>query len=427
MRIHGAVAVTVLAAVLLSGCHKKPIGTLSEPIPAPPQYSRPLPEGQLALRRITDPAEIPDFTAACADLTNLREALARSINYMSKPSSQRYFPYGQITHEHALASLKAFAAMLDSGMSPSAMNAAMRDRFDVYTSVGWDGSGTVLFTGYYTPIFDASPAPTGRFRHPLYKEPPGLVKGEEGTILGIRGSGGQLSRCPARRELEGSSLLKGCELAYLADPFEAYVAQVQGSARLRLPDGRMITVGYSANNGYEYNSVAMELVKDGKIARESLSLQAMMDYFRAHPDEVEEYVSRNPRFVFFSVTDGDPRGSLNEPVSVLRTIATDKSVFPRACLAFVSTQLPRRSDGAVLRPYRGFALDQDSGGAIRAAGRCDVYMGIGQEAADLAGRTQQEGRLYYLFLKPAMVTTPPLPAMTNARPVTTPIQPPEAR
>ena len=416
MRMHAAVVLTVLGAVLLSGCPKKPTGTLSEPIPAPPDYARPLPEGQLALRKITDPAQIPDFTPACVDLTNLREALAGSIRYMSKASSRRYYPYGQISHEQALASLKAFAALLDSGMTAPQLNATLRERFDVYTSVGWDGSGGVLFTGYYTPIFDASLTATERFRYPIHKEPANLVKGEDGVILGIRGPGGQMTRCPARRELEGSALLKGCELAYLADPFEVYVAQVQGSAKLRLPDGKLITVGYSANNGYEYNSVAMELVKDGKIAKESLSLQAMIDYFRAHPDQVAEYVNRNPRFVFFSPAEGNPRGSLNEPVTVMRTIATDKAIFPRACLAFLSTQLPRTNDGVALYPYRGFALDQDTGGAIRAAGRCDLYMGIGEAAARLAGRTQQEGRLYYLFLKPEMMTTPALPPISQTPP-----------
>jgi membrane-bound lytic murein transglycosylase A len=48
----------------------------------------------------------------------------------------------------------------------------------------------------------------------------------------------------------------------------------------------------------------------------------------------------------------------------------------------------------------GFALDQDTGGAIRAAGRCDVYMGVGDAAGELAGKTYREGRLYYLFVKP---------------------------
>jgi membrane-bound lytic murein transglycosylase A len=127
----------------------------------------------------------------------------------------------------------------------------------------------------------------------------------------------------------------------------------------------------------------------------------MIAYFKAHPDEVSKYTGLNPRFVFFRITDGSPRGTLNEPVTALRTIATDKSIYPRACLAFISTILPRANGSEVVQDhYSGFALDQDSGGAIRAPGRCDVYMGQGDAAGRLAGSTYQEGRLYYLFLKP---------------------------
>ena len=112
------------------------------------------------------------------------------------------------------------------------------------------------------------------------------------------------------------------------------------------------------------------------------------------------YVRRNPRYVFFKKEDGPPRGSLNEPVTPMRSIATDKSIFPRGCLTFISTTLPRAvGSGVVKELYSGFALDQDTGGAIRAPGRCDVYMGVGEMAGRLAGQTYQEGRLYYLFLK----------------------------
>ena len=127
----------------------------------------------------------------------------------------------------------------------------------------------------------------------------------------------------------------------------------------------------------------------------------MIAYFKDHPIEVPEYTGINPRFVFFRIEDGPPRGSINEPVTTLRTIATDKSIYPRACLAFVSTTLPRVIDSGVFQdPYSGFALDQDTGGAIRAPGRCDVYMGQGDTGGKLAGQTYREGRLYYLFIKP---------------------------
>ncbi|UCF17381.1 MAG: hypothetical protein JSW59_07935, partial [Phycisphaerales bacterium] len=103
----------------------------------------------------------------------------------------------------------------------------------------------------------------------------------------------------------------------------------------------------------------------------------------------------------FKEEGGPPVGCLNEPVTPVRTIATDKSIFPRASLAFITTKLPRAVGGATVRQtYTGFALDQDAGGAIRAAGRCDVYMGEGETAGKLAGQTHKEGRLYYLFLKP---------------------------
>ena len=155
---------------------------------------------------------------------------------------------------------------------------------------------------------------------------------------------------------------------------------------------------------------------DGKIASDRISLATMIEYFKAHPDEVTTYIRANPRFVFFQSSEGTPRGSLNEPVTPWRTIATDKSIFPRGCLAFLSTTLPQVQDGQMsIRTYDGFVLDQDTGGAIRAPGRCDIYMGEGDEAGQLAGQTYQEGRLYYIFIKPQ----PPAEGLT---PVTDPNQ-----
>jgi len=417
MRRHGTLFVMILVmgggVFLLGGCPKKPTGTIMESIPGGPDYDRPLPGGQLALRKITDLRQMPDFTPACRNVGGLKLAIANSLHYLAKPSSKRFFPYDDITHERAVASLQAFEALLDSGKTPEQLNAAIRSQFDVYTSVGWDGSGVVWFTGYYTPIFNGSMTRTDRFRYPLYKEPPNLAKTADGTVLGLRGADGTIRPCGTRKELEQSGALAGTELVYLGDPFEVYIAHVQGSARVRLPDGRMITVGYAANNGLDYVSVGKELVKDGKIAKENLSLQAMIDYFRAHPQEVTEYTWRNPRFVFFALNEGAPHGSLNEPVTPLRTVATDKAIFPRAAMAMAATNLPQRTGGFIQsRPYWGFALDQDTGGGIRAAGRCDIYMGIGDEAGKLAGRTQQEGRLYYLFLKPAGAGGPALPKVS---------------
>lgn len=363
-------------------------------------YNKPLAPGQLALRKITNPAEIPDFTTACINLTDLKTPIKNSLNYLEKPSSEKYFPSGQITHAQVANSLNAFAKLLDSKLSPNQMNEAIKKQFDVYMSVGCDDQGTVLFTGYYTPIFNGSLTRTGRFQYPLYKTPLDLVKKSDGVILGRRGADGQTIPYPPRKDIESSGMLKGSELVWLSDPFEVYVAHVQGSARIRLPNNELITVGYGANNGHEYHGISQDLVKDGKIPADQISLAAMIDFFKKNPSQVETYVNRNPRFVFFLREDGSPKGSLNEPVIAKRSIATDKSIFPRGALTFIATSLPQEENGVITkRVYNNFALDQDTGGAIRAAGRCDVYMGQGDMAGKVAGQTYQEGKLYYLFLK----------------------------
>jgi membrane-bound lytic murein transglycosylase A len=397
----------LLSVVALTGCQtKRPV--------TKPQYNRPLPPGQLALRKIVDPSKYPDFTGGWQDLDSLKASIRNSLNYLSKASSKQYYPYGQISHEQAVAGLQMFLALLDSGARAEEINALIQTDFDIYESVGCDDQGTVLFTGYYTPIFNGSYEQTSQFQYPLYKAPQDLVKDADGQTLGRRGADDKLTPYPSRAEIEQSALLKGQELVWLSDLFETYIAHVQGSAKVRLPDGQIITVGYAANNGHEYASVAERLVADGKIDADHISLATMIDFFEAHPDQVSVYIQANPRFVFFQSSEGTPRGSLNEPVIPWRTIATDKSIFPRGCLAFLTTTLPQAQDGQIsVGTYDGFVLDQDTGGAIRAAGRCDIYMGEGDEAGQLAGQTYQEGRLYYIFAKPQ---TPSQESLTIVEP-----------
>lgn len=354
-------------------------------------YTRPLPPGELALRKITDPGQIPDYTQALSDLDGLAQAIERSLNYMAKPSSQKFYPYGDITHEQAVKSLQELKKLVTSGLSPAQLNIILREKFDTYISVGCDNQGTVLFTGYYTPILDGSPTRTDRFKYPLHKSPADLVKGPDGMILGRKGSDGRIRKYPGRQDLHQSDILTGLELVWLGDPFEVYIVHVQGSAIIRMPDGQIETIHYDAHNGWDYVSIVPKMIADGKISAKGISLKALIDYFKAHPDEVDSYVNENPRFVFFRRETGDPRGSINEAVTPFRTIATDKSIYPRAMFTFTAVDLER--------PI-GFALDQDTGGAIRAAGRCDVYMGVGDRAGELAGGTYREGKLYYLFIKP---------------------------
>jgi membrane-bound lytic murein transglycosylase A len=387
-------------ALLMSGCATA--RAPEQPPAAVKDYYRPLPAGMPALRKITDPARLPDFRPAFdADREALLTALDVSIAWFAKPSSKKYFPVQDISHERAAASLAAFREILTSAHSGDELQARILARFDVYESVGCDDAGTVLFTGYYTPIFDASLTPTEEYRWPLYRTPPDLVKDADGECLGRKLPDGTVEKPYYSRQEIDQGAIKGQELVYLKERFEAFVCTVQGSAQLRLPDGALFKAGYAANNGRNYTSVGQAVVEAGLLPKEELTLWNLIKFFRQHPEKMDEFLPRDERYVFFQQTDTAPTGSLGVPVTERCTLATDKSIFPRGCLAFVDTQVPLATESGppIKARWQHFALDQDSGGGIRAAGRADIYVGVGDQAGRVAGWMLDEGRLYYLFLK----------------------------
>jgi membrane-bound lytic murein transglycosylase A len=413
---HGATLLAMAVAMTMGGCAKEKIAA---PPPPAKDYYRELPPGASALRKITDPALMPDFRPAWADREGLQKALDESIRYLAAPSSRKYYPVpyeitnvrvntksgpldgqtiiGEITHQRVSAGLALFAELLKSSATPDELQQRIVAAFDVYESVGCDDRGTVQFTGYYTPIFDASLVPTAEYKYPLYKRPADLVSDGEGKTAVRRKADGTDAPYYTRAEIDAGAL-KGNELAYLKDRFEAYICTIQGSARLRLPDGSWFNVGYAGFNGKDYTSIGKLMIKDGAIAPEQLSLSGLMSYFASNPDMLDVYLPLNERYVFFKESDTDPQGSLGRPVTPYRSLATDKSIFPRGALTFVETNIPVAGPGPQA-PFKQFMFDQDAGGAIRAAGRADIYLGIGDEAGRIAGWTLSEGKLYYLIAR----------------------------
>ena len=366
-------------------------------------YSRPLPPGTVALEKITDPAQYPDFSPGFTDRESLIEAIDLTLSYFEKPSSKKYFPYLDISHERAIASLHAFRETLQNCTSGEELNRAIVEGFDVYRSVGWDGSGEMLFTAYCTPIYDARLERSDKFRFPLYGRPEELIKDEEGMPIGWQ-RGDEIGPSPRRKDFDSGCLQgRGLEVAWLSDPFDLYVIQVQGSARLRMEDGTLMEVGYAGKTEYPYTSIGKQLVRDEKIARKDLCLRTIREYFHEHPEDLNRYVEQNDCYVFFRPTTGGPFGSLGVKVTPTRTIATDKGVFPRGGVAFAVTKLPAMNGGKREgdRPFTQFILDQDTGGGIRSAGRADIFLGTGPEAEATAGTVADEGRLYYIFVKEA--------------------------
>lgn len=406
MRAVSKYVLALSVLVFCAGCISRTVvydtpGPVDIQPPKPPgkkDYYRQLPPGTRALRKITDPMMLPDFRLAfTADNSALLAALEHSENYFTYPSSRRHYPMADITHARASDSLVMFRTILESAASAAEFHQRILFAFDVYQSAGCDNQGTVLFTGYFTPIFDARLQPDAEYRWPLYGRPPGLVKNSAGKCLGRLTADNQLVPYYTRAEIENGALA-GQEIVWLKDRFEAYIVTVQGSAKLRLKDGSVMDIGYSANNGHKYSSVGLAMLGDGVIRKEHLSLSGLIQYFRTHPQKMAVYLQRNKRYVFFRKSGEEPRGSIGMPVTPGYTLATDKAIFPRGCLTFVNTSAPTGASGGQ-KPFRRFMLDQDTGGAIRAPGRADIYVGVGDEAGRIAGWTYSEGALYYLFLK----------------------------
>ena len=370
-----------------------------------PNYARQLPAGRSALHRITDPADLPDLELArrYGDVF-LLEAIDESLRWFDAPSSRQFYPFDGFTHRQAKASLLAVKDLMQSTDSPREFAAQMKRKFNVYQSVGYDGSGTVLFTGYYAPIFKASRTRTSTYKYPLYKRPADLVTDPvTGEPKGRRKPDGTIVPYYTRREILESDMLEGHELVWMKDPLEAFIVHVNGSAKLHLRDGSIMHVGYAGKTDRPYTGLGESMVDAGLVDRDGLSLSAIKDVYQQKPQRVRELMRRNENFVFFTEYDGDnwPSGSLGVKVTPENTLATDKSVYPRGGLVLVDTQSVTFSRGT--RRFHRFLLDQDTGGAIQAPGRADIYMGVGPSAEILAGGQYAEGSLYYLFLKPEYI------------------------
>ena len=332
------------------------------------------------------------------DRSALLQAIDHSLAYLeTAAAADAYGAYllPGVTQERVQRSLVRFRQLVATSHLAQQLQRAVAQEFAFYRSVGADGAGRVDFTGYFEPTYEASAVPTAEYRYPLYGQPAALDTWPLPH--------------PTRSELEGPDGLQGAqgplaglELVWLRDRLEAYLVQVQGSARLQLTDGSVMSVGYAGRTEYPYLSIGQALIEDGAIAADELSLPVLMDYFERHPEALDRYLPRNDRFVFFRATGGaPPMGNLNVPVTAGRSIATDKTLMPPGALALIALDLPVAGAAGDWRPVsvNRYVLDQDTGGAILGPGRVDIFVGTGTGAGQLAGRINTSGQLYYLLLR----------------------------
>ncbi|MEH2221122.1 MAG: murein transglycosylase A [Nostoc sp.] len=331
-----------------------------------------------------------------------RKALLASIDnsllYLTKGdaiAAYQNYPVKEITLDRVRRSLLRFRQLVVSSKSADQLQAAVRREFVFYQSVGNDGKGTVKFTAYYEPVYTASRVRTAIYKYPIYRLPPDFSQWSKPH--------------PKRIDLEGKDGLKGnksklhgLELLWFRDRLDAYMVHIQGSAQIKLTNGKTTSIGYAGGTDYPWTSIGKELAKDGKLPLNGLTMPRMIAYFRQKPQELSNYLPRWERFIFFQETGGTgATGSIHVPVTAERSIATDKSLMPPGALALIYNSFPYAAPRGKLenRTVSRFVLDQDTGSAIKGPGRVDYFMGSGKLAGDRAGITGGNGSLYYLLLK----------------------------
>jgi len=254
-------------------------------------------------------------------------------------------------------------------------------------------SGPATFTAYYEPSLEARRQSDARFRYPIYRAPDEFQRAL--LVQHFRGF-------PKRVEIDVRHALEGMglELAWVDDPVALYFLHVQGSGRLVFDDGSSMHIGFAGSNEAGYRSVGEVMLSRGLLPKGNASAEAMKAWLRAHPDQRDELLYLNPRYIFFRTVDGSgPVGSLGVALVAGRSLATDPQFVPPGVLTFFRTQQPSvAKDGRVTgwRPVERFAFSHDAGAAIRGPARADIFWGSGETAGLEAGSMHQSGDLYVL-------------------------------
>jgi membrane-bound lytic murein transglycosylase A len=275
-----------------------------------------------------------------------------------------------------------------------ALRSWLMQRFDAYRVEAPNGQSEGLATGYFEPSFEARRTATGTMRYPLHKAPADLVTRKP-----------WFTRAQSETVPEAIAALRGREIAFVADPLDVLMVQIQGSGRLRVTeaDGRItnVRIAFAGHNDQTYQSVGRWLIQQGELRADNAAWPAIRDWARRNPGRVTEMIHANPRLVFFKeepLPDASvgPRGAQGVPLTPERSIAVDPKSIPYGTPLWLDTTEPLSNT-----PLRRLVVAQDTGSAIVGAVRADYFWGPGERAEQQASRMKQKLKLWALWPKAA--------------------------
>ncbi|RDE07472.1 hypothetical protein DVW87_03875 [Sphingomonas aracearum] len=269
--------------------------------------------------------------------------------------------------------------------------------FATYLEAVQVGDGKAFATGYYIPTIAGSRDRREGYETPVYGRPRDLIDVDLGAFnpelagKAVRGrvEGSKLVPYFDRTQIEEGALHNRAPIiAWAADPVELFFLQVQGSGELQLPDGGTMRIGYDTQNGRGYTGIGKLMLDRGLVDRSQASMQGLVAWLHAHPEEGRQVMRENKSYVFFRELAGAPLGALGLPVLGQVTVAADPKFIPLGAPVFLSMD---RADA------NGLWVAQDTGGAIRGPNRVDTFWGAGADARAIAGGMSARGTAF-LFL-----------------------------
>lgn len=247
-----------------------------------------------------------------------------------------------------------------------------------------------FFTGYYETEVEGSRFPSDEYTVPIYAAPTGTVTRKKSTVFS------DLDRTKIE---DGALVGKDLEICYVKSPIDAFFAQIQGSTRVKLDNGRLLRLNYIASNGMPYTPVGKFLIDRGIVSKEEMSMDKIRDYMEANPEEGKALRRKNRSFVFFQETplrvNDECLGAQGVPLTAGRSLAVDKRIHVYGTPIWVEAQLPIESEKPETK-FRRLLFAQDTGSAIVGPARADIYFGHGEEISHIAGRIKQNGQFVLL-------------------------------
>jgi membrane-bound lytic murein transglycosylase A len=382
-------AVALASLALLSACVSRP----AAPPAAPPGVTPPPPTTQRPPVVIPPPAPVNaiaagiSLVAAPLALGTADAARALAAFRQSCPVVTRRQDRSGLTTGSDWTAVCSEAARI----APENAGAFFRERFD-WLRVG---DGKAFATGYYEPEIAGSRVPRPGYV-PIHRVPPDLTRctHQDGKV----GRGridpltGQCTLYFTRAEIEDGALAgKGLELAWAADPIELFFLHIQGSGRVRFPDGSVMRIGYADQNGREYVAIGRLLRERGILPAGGASMQAIVQWMRENPELGRQLMRENPSYIFFrELTGPGPLGAIEVPVMPRTTVAADPNFVPLGAPVFLVMDRAEAN---------GLWVAQDTGGAIKGPNRFDTFWGAGAEATRIAGGMSANGHAFVLVPK----------------------------